>query len=175
MKRTSFLFVASLAALAALSLSTVACQLSSEEEPCLNIPDGGCPGVDPTNCLDVTCAAIYTCQPNGTWVEAVVCPAREAGVDATADVTPPVETGAPRDASIDVPGAFGGPGCTDLEDPDCPLGMALACGPGCCGCSDLYVCQDGGWLLWGECLDGGAEPDPAPTGSDAGSDAGSNG
>jgi hypothetical protein len=171
MKRASSHVAAAFAALAALSLGSAACQLSSEEEPCLNIPDGGCPGVDPTNCLDVTCAAIYTCQPNGTWVEAVACPAREAGVDATADASDAtlLMEGAPRDASVDVPGAFGGPGCTDLEDPDCPLGMALGCGPGCCGCSDLYVCQDGGWLLWGECIDGGAEPDPSPGAPDAGS------
>ena len=38
-------------------------------------------------------------------------------------------------------GAFGGPGCADLEPPDCPLGLALSCNA-CCGCEDLFVCID---------------------------------
>jgi hypothetical protein len=141
-----------------LSALGAACQLSAEEQPCLDIPDGGCPGVDQTNCLDVTCAAIYTCQPNGSWILALPCPVREAGVDSSVDAPAPKEASAVRDAAIDVQGAFGGPGCVDLEQPDCPLGEALACGPDCCGCGDLFVCQDGVWNLWGECVDGGVQP-----------------
>jgi hypothetical protein len=141
----------------ALLLVAPACQLSPEAEPCLDIPDGGCPGVDDTNCLDVTCAAIYTCEPDGTWIEAFVCPPREAGVDAS-DAHAPSEAGPARDATVDVTGAYGGPGCEDLEDPDCSLGEALACGITCCGCQDIFVCQNGGWQLWGECSDAGATP-----------------
>ena len=81
--------VAVLFRLLAFAPLTPACKLPAEAQPCLNIPDGGCPGIDTTNCLDVTCAAIYTCQPDGTWVEALVCPAREAGADAAADAVPP--------------------------------------------------------------------------------------
>jgi hypothetical protein len=60
-----------------------------------------------------------------------------------------------RDVSIDVEGAFGGPGCVDLQAPDCPLGLAISCPNGCCGCEDLFVCRNGGWNLWGQCVDGG--------------------
>lgn len=63
-----------------------------------------------------------------------------------------------RDASIDVEGAFGGPGCVDLQMPDCPLGVALTCPSGCCGCEDLFVCKNGGWDLWGSCGVDGAVP-----------------
>ena len=65
------------------------------------------------------------------------------------------------DVSIDAPpGAYGGPGCVDLEQPDCSLGTALACGgtADCCGCQDLYVCSNGGWVPWGECTDAGITP-----------------
>ena len=61
------------------------------------------------------------------------------------------------------PGAFGGPGCGDLLEPDGALGVALACGASCCGCEDLFVCENGGWELWGTCGDAGPEqsiPEP---------------
>jgi hypothetical protein len=69
-----------------------------------------------------------------------------------------VDAGAPVsiDASIDAPpGAFGGPGCPSLQTPDCALGLALACDIHCCGCEDLFVCEEGGWALWGYCGDAG--------------------
>jgi hypothetical protein len=150
------------ALLGALSMAILACQDPIEAQTCVDIPDGGCPGVDNTNCLDITCGAIYTCEINGTWSEVLTCPVREAGPSEPTDTAPPSEAGsAPRDATVidvNVPGANGGPGCVDLEDPDCSLGEALACGPGCCGCGDIFVCQAGGWQLWGECIDGGVAP-----------------
>jgi len=27
--------------------------------------------------------------------------------------------------------------------------------PDCCGCVDLWVCDNGGWNIWAECVDGG--------------------
>jgi hypothetical protein len=123
---------------------------------CHDIPAAGCPednGADP--CTDVACAAAYACQ-NGSWVRVKTCP------NYSPDAAPkPVDASAEASfdsAGIDAPpGAFGGPGCTDLQPPDCSLGTALACGgtQDCCGCVDLYVCNAGGWDLWGECADGG--------------------
>jgi hypothetical protein len=151
--------------LTALALATAvaglaaACDDPPAQNPCLDIPDGGCPGIDTTNCEDITCTAIYSCQPDGTWVLATACPARDAGVDSSPP--PPKEAGPEtgtirKDAGINVPGENGGPNCIDLEMPDCSLGEALACEQDCCGCQDLYVCQDIGWVLWGECgPDGG--------------------
>lgn len=134
-----------------LAIHSAGCQADIAERPCTGIPDGGCPGSDTSVCLDQTCMAIYTCQPDGTWTLAAPCPAHEGG---TLDATAMRDVAEPHDASTDVSGAFGGPGCQDLQAPDCPLGVGLACGADCCGCVDLYVCQDGGWDLWGACLDG---------------------
>lgn len=65
------------------------------------------------------------------------------------------------DASPDAPpGSYGGPGCQLLEEPDCQLGLALACSNGCCGCEDLFVCTNGAWELWGSCSDAGVRQDP---------------
>jgi hypothetical protein len=69
----------------------------------------------------------------------------DAGSDGAGDID--------ASAYLNVPGALGGPGCQDLQNPDCSLGSAAAC-TDCCGCEDLYVCQSGGWSLWGECDNG---------------------
>jgi hypothetical protein len=137
-----------------------------EAAPCNDIPEGGCPAPADSdggvieNCkADPTCSALYACQPTGGWSLLVECPARprEAGVaDARADARR--DASELRDVAFDVPqGASGGQGCVDLEAPDCPLSLGLACpADSCCCCQDLYVCEDGGWNLWGYCADGGA-------------------
>lgn len=118
---------------------------------CYGIPDGGCPVQGGVECMDPTCAAAYTCGVDGGWVFSHVCPPLDASVQDTS-----IDVPTPNDAGYDIdapPGAFGGPGCNALEPPDCPLGQALLCTNGCCGCSDLYVCDDGGWNPWGACAD----------------------
>jgi hypothetical protein len=135
--------------------AAIACSDAPNEQPCKNVPPGGCPLSHGFACDDPTCEAAYACEPGGAWRFDHACPPRDAGPDALLDApaAPP-----PRDAAIDVPpGAFGGPGCADLEPPDCPLGLALSCS-GCCGCEDLFVCSDGGWAAWGACFDGGLVP-----------------
>jgi hypothetical protein len=156
MKRSLALLPGLVAALTALA---AACNESSPPAVCRDIPANGCPvdnGADA--CQDPTCAAVYWCQ-GGSWVLDHACPgfspdAAPHPVEASADA------GAP-DVTIDAPaGAYGGPGCGDLQAPDCSLGTALACGAAsdCCGCQDLFVCDNGGWSLWGECVDGGVTP-----------------
>jgi hypothetical protein len=122
-------------------------------ETCLDVPDGGCPLSNGVACEDPTCQAVYACNA-GVWSLDHTCPTIDAGtVDASADAP---DAPAFDAASIDAPpGSFGGPGCPELEDPDCPLGEAIACGPGCCDCEELYVCVDMGWTDWGSCQDGG--------------------
>ncbi|WP_394844658.1 hypothetical protein LZC95_47340 [Pendulispora brunnea] len=119
--------------------------------PCGEIPAGGCPRRGDT-CADVTCDAVYTCT-DGAWTRIATCPAHEAGPDGSPSDAGVTDTGVPpRDASwLDAPGSNGGPGCADLELPDCPLGVAASCPSGCCGCEDLFVCRDGGWEFWGTC------------------------
>ena len=124
---------------------------------CQDLMPPACPTEDDANvCMDVECASVYACD-NGTWSFVQTCPnySAEAGVH-------PFEAGAAAASEFDAPfdappGAFGGPGCVDLEEPDCSLGTALACAgtSDCCGCMDLYVCDSGGWELWGEGVDGG--------------------
>lgn len=155
-----FAFVAS-------AVIVVACSDPTYSD-CLNIPTGGCPGGDTSNC-GPTCTSIYSCQANGSWSFVARCPVPEGGLDAaTADATldaPSVPEASPmRDVSTDVPPADWGPTCgsgsnmaADLESPDCPLSQAALCAPSsCCGCEDIWVCLDGGWNVWGECTDGGA-------------------
>ena len=121
-------------------------------QPCRNIPQGGCPWTVEDPCLDVACTAIYTCSAS-QWTLERQC-SNDGGM---ADIS--VSDGSAdhglqwlHDANIDArPGAYGGPGCIDLEAPDCSLGLALACGVGCCGCEDLYICEGGGWQFWGAC------------------------
>ena len=140
--------------LAAAALAGVgACQDVPFAQRCTNIPAGGCPLDGPSVCSDITCEAVYRCNPDRTWTRDSVCPAREAGLvdSAVRDAAPPP----PRDAALDVQGATGGPGCLALEPPDCPLGTALSCpSNACCGCDDLFVCADGGWTAWGTCAGG---------------------
>jgi hypothetical protein len=132
-----------------------ACGNDPVAERCRDIPSGGCPGEGPADCMDPSCNAIYTCQPDGTWLFDQPCPPHDGGMLAEAQ---PIEASSPRDvAGIDAPpGAGGGPGCPELEAPDCPLSLGLACPNGsCCDCEDLFVCTNGEWNLWGQCVDGG--------------------
>jgi len=152
--------VGSLLVSAALAI-VAACDDGPVPQPCSDIPAGGCPLSRGVACEDPACEAVYLCRPGNVWELHERCPEREAGAaqdGATVDAgsSPPV-----FDASVDAPpGAFGGPGCASLQTPDCALGVALACGAGCCGCEDLYVCEDEGWTLWGSCGDGGLTPEP---------------
>lgn len=118
---------------------------------CTDIPAGGCPRADGA-CADPSCAALYVCTSASEWRFDSACPARDAAVDAPHVSV--VDAAAIRDVSVDVPGASGGPGCDPLDAPDCPLATAAACGASCCGCEDLFVCESGGWTLWGACVDG---------------------
>jgi hypothetical protein len=66
------------------------------------------------------------------------------------------------------PGANGGAGCEDLQDTDCSVGEALACGSSNCaelGCESLFYWVSGVWLFWGSCTDDGGL---VPSGADAG-------
>jgi hypothetical protein len=125
-------------------------------EPCTNIPAGGCPLSHGIACEDPACEAVYACRTGNAWVLDRTCPAHEAGAPREASVdaadAAPEEASRPFDASVDAPpGANGGPGCGPLQAPDCSLGLALACPSGCCGCEDLYVCENGGWTYWATC------------------------
>ena len=131
-----------------------ACDAQQQIIACHDIPEGGCPVQGGVECQDPTCAVAYTCTQDGGWSFAHTCPAQDAAIeDSTVGDGP-----SPSDAGYDIdapPGAFGGPGCAALEPPDCPLGQALLCQNGCCGCGDLWVCDDGGWDPWGTCTDDG--------------------
>lgn len=127
------------------------CDDPATPEPCTNIPAGGCPLSRGVACQDPACEAVYACREGNVWELEERCPPRTPVPDAGADVVSPS-----NDASIDAPpGAFGGPGCGTLQEPDCTLGFALACPSGCCGCEDLFVCENEAWSLWGSCGDGG--------------------
>jgi hypothetical protein len=152
-----WLVVLSLTLAAAVAL-VVACQDGIDDHPCSNVPPGGCPLSHGVACDDPSCQAVYACEPGGAWRFDHACAARDGGSDAAPDA--PRDTGRPpSDASaLDVPpGAYGGPGCADLEPPDCPLGVALSCND-CCGCEDLFVCANGSWSAWGACVNGVATP-----------------
>ena len=137
-------------------LAIVSCQDQEVvAQPCTNIPAGGCPLSHGVACEDPACEAIYACREGNVWELRAPCPGRDAGGPTDAFVP---ETSNAVDANIDAPpGAFGGPGCGDLMEPDCALGIALACGATCCGCEDLFVCENGGWELWGTCGDAGPQ------------------
>lgn len=153
-----------LATLALPALAIAACNGTPLPAACTDIPTGGCPEDNGAEvCSDCTCDSVYACN-NGTWVFAQKCPSRPAcDAGTSADAASSSDAGitdapAPQDVPFDVPpGAYGGPGCTDLETPDCSVGAAIACAatPDCCGCIDLWVCQGGGWVSWGTCADGG--------------------
>ncbi|MDB5221261.1 MAG: hypothetical protein JWO86_9188 [Myxococcaceae bacterium] len=136
-----------------------ACSDAATASPCSDIPAGGCPLSYGVACQDPTCEAVYSCQANKVWQLDHTCPPHEAGVPAEASSEAgdgasdaPSEGSRSFDASIDAPpGASGGPGCENLQAPDCSLGFALACPMGCCGCEDLFVCQGGGWNYYATC------------------------
>ena len=132
--------------------ATPSCEDAPTEGACKDVPAGGCPLSRGVACQDPSCEAVYACRAGNVWELERTCPPREggAGVDAATDA--PSEVSRPFDASIDAPpGANGGPGCDQLQPPDCPLALALACSSGCCGCEDLFVCQNGGWSYWSTC------------------------
>lgn len=133
-----------------------ACDGEKIEVSCKEIPDGGCPrSGDADICaVDPTCQAVYACT-DLTWSLVTTCGPRpfvDAAPNDGSDGAPP------SDASFfDGPlpeGAFGGPGCEDLQAPDCSLGLAATCGQGCCGCEDLFVCSGGAWNAYGYCQNG---------------------
>ena len=136
----------------------LACDSTPPPITCYGIPPNGCPDQGSATCTDPTCAAVYECQADGGWALAYSCPPPEGGApDADAGSDAPVI----RDSGWDIdapPGAFGGPGCIDLQQPDCPLGTVLICNAQCCGCESLFVCADGGWDFWGVCTDAGPVP-----------------
>jgi len=127
-------------------------------KPCHDIPTGGCPLSGANACADPTCTAVYACT-NGAWTFDHMCPppsGTDAGTDAAmdADAAPPPLF----DAAFDVPPGADGVGCSGLQPPDCTLDTAITCGPGCCQCEDLFICQDASWIPWGQCVDGGIVP-----------------
>jgi len=139
-----------------------ACSDDPVATPCSDIPAGGCPLSRGLACSDPACVAVYLCRAGNRWELAETCPPR-TDVPRDASVVDVVTEAPPAfDAGIDAPpGASGGPGCGVLQSPDCPLGTALACPSGCCGCEDLFVCENGGWTTWGTCdLDGGIRHHP---------------
>ena len=109
-----------------------ACSDDPVPRPCSNIPAGGCPLSRGVACEDPACEAVYACRPGDVWELQEYCPPRERDDRSDASVQ--------TDAS------------------DCMLGLAMSCGADCCGCEDLYVCEDRGWTLWGSCGDGGIVP-----------------
>jgi hypothetical protein len=136
----------------------LACQDALVAERCANIPAGGCPKSKANVCSDPACEAVYACTPDRTWSLEYACPPRD---DGGAEASPIADgTAPPRDVRIDAPpGAYGGPGCEELQLPDCSLGAALECPPGnCCGCEDVFVCESGGWKWWGACERGSLSP-----------------
>jgi hypothetical protein len=141
----------------AFAVVAFACNDSAIAQPCTGVPENGCPLSHGVACEDPACQAIYACRENNRWELVKQCPNYDpdAGTLPVQDASPVV------DASIDAPsGAYGGPGCGVLQDPDCPLGLALSCSGSCCGCEDLFVCTNGAWELWGSCGDAGLVPDP---------------
>jgi hypothetical protein len=166
LKASLFFLVTMLASAAACS------QPDPIPTPCDNIPANGCP--DDSECADACCAdpccaAAYSCN-DGTWSLEHTCSSfnlaaclRDSGSDSP---TSPVDAACFDAAGINLPSgasASQGPGCIDLEPPDCPLGEVLSCNPNstdpCFGCASLFYCQNGNWIPWGICSDdGGVAP-----------------
>lgn len=141
----------------------LACNGTQIDHPCTDIPDGGCPLSNNLACEDPACEAVYLCRQNNVWELQRMCPPHDPGdaaviyADATDVPSQPIV-----DATADAPpGAYGGPGCPDLQLGDCPLGVALSCGTSCCECEDLYVCQNGAWSYWGYCRGNGPVYSPS--------------
>jgi hypothetical protein len=134
---------------------------------CKEIPEGGCPQRSIDVCVDDACEAVYSCNANAEWTQVRECTrdvsadAADAGYGAN-DMTGDSAIVSYRDAASGTPdgeGAFGGPGCIALEAPECSLGFALGChGSDCCGCEDIFVCDQGGWSAWGTCNRGALAP-----------------
>jgi hypothetical protein len=149
-----------LAVLSAAAAAFAGCNDVEVPHACSDIPPGGCPRSHGVACEDPACEAVYLCRPNNVWELEERCPAHDAAPRietpvSDAAVDSGVGDSTPRDASVDAPpGAYGGPGCLTLQAPDCALGVALSCGAGCCGCEDLFVCDNLGWTLAGACVDG---------------------
>lgn len=153
--------LAALVATLGVLVAFAGCQEEETPMPCNNIPAGGCPLSRGVACQDPACLAVYACRPGNRWELERTCPPHpDAGTtppDAAPDAKPIL------DASPDAPeGAYGGPGCEELQPPDCSVGLALACTSGCCDCEDLYVCRGGGWVVWGTCGDAGVRPLSSP-------------
>jgi len=90
---------------------------------CRDIPQGGCPD-DGLACTDVSCAALYSCNSDGTWSFVSTCPTVDGGgAGSNAGDARTEDVGAAWDVAwIDAPpGSNGGPGCIDLQPPDCTL------------------------------------------------------
>jgi hypothetical protein len=160
MRRFLFLLLL-LAPVFVVVITTPACDDGPVPRECSDIPKGGCPLQHGVSCSDPQCESVYLCRPNNVWELHEVCPPHEGGLkpDAASSSDAPTNNTS-FDASIDAPpGAFGGPGCDSLQAPECSLGLALSCGgASCCGCEDLFVCENGGWTLWGVCsTDGGIQ------------------
>lgn len=143
-------------ALAGTGAAIFACDGEKIDVTCDQIPDGGCPASgDADLCTaDPTCAAVYTCTDK-RWIRLTTCAARPSEPDAA----PAVDASSSKDASAfdgSLPeGAWGGPGCLDLQLPDCSLGLASTCGgKSCCDCEDVFVCSGGAWALYGSCQNG---------------------
>lgn len=145
-------------AFAAVAFVAFACEDAATPQPCRDVPEHGCPLSHGVACEDPTCQAIYACREGNVWELVKTCPGYDPDAGALPDAGPSTTI---VDASIDAPpGAYGGPGCEVLQDPDCALALALACTNGCCGCEDLFVCTNGAWTLWGQCsVDGGVRED----------------
>lgn len=133
------------------------------DQPCTNIPAGGCPLAYGKECDDPACEAAYACREGNRWELDHVCPAHDAGTpnDASAGSNDAARDASDAEASDDAAmapdapeGAYGGPGCPPLQSPDCMVGFALACPTDCCDCEDLFVCRNGAWYEWGTCQDG---------------------
>jgi len=140
-------------------LVVFACDDPPVPPECTDIPPYGCPVTGGVSCLDPQCEAIYECRRGNTWDLQEKCPNfdPDAGRVVVADAASDAQPDGPTDAGPNPnapPGAYGGPGCGPLQEPDCTVGLALACPIGCCGCEDLFVCLGGAWELWGGCVDG---------------------
>jgi hypothetical protein len=123
---------------------------------CVGIAEGGCPSTSKRGgdaCLDPACSALYVCNADRSWTFelAARCWAADASLRDAAML---------RDVSVDAPpGAGGGPGCESLVSPDCTLLEALSCAAAsCCGCEDIFICENGGWSNWGSCASGAIVP-----------------
>ncbi|MBX3229781.1 MAG: hypothetical protein KIT84_05555 [Labilithrix sp.] len=139
---------------AAGALAVFACDDVVIDRPCTNIPPNGCPLANGVSCADPRCEAIYLCRRGNVWERGETCPNFDP--DAGARVVPDAGDDAGLVENPNAPpGAYGGPGCGVLQEPDCTVGLGLTCTNGCCGCEDFFVCSDGAWDLWAICADGG--------------------